>query len=1846
MSGVGYVSLCGPTAGRPRLFTIYQKKKSPWKYGNLWYPLGSLGEGAEWHFPFPVWVHRLASEVDRVMGKITDECGHKPIFEALEPRLLLSGTSPADGVISPDLGVANASAVAKKRVIIDMDPSITTAEPSLVDQLLDRTGSLTNGNVLPCDPDDILALIYAAQSEKWQVEGVTVGWGNMWDLFKPGIGIEPVRPVHQYWEAATKWVRELQELNLLEDSVGVYDGAGWEATWSEMDISPVDAHTGSLSREPETSNASDYIANTVMQNPGQITVIAQGTMTNLATAMYHYEGGPAQFLNDVDSIWVIGGGFPSLIPIRLGGNVPSTAFTAEYNIWRDPNAAEYVFSSVGHDGKINMVPLNATMDMTIGRSDWDEVLAGGTGLSSLVHEMVEGWVLVPLPPNGMYPFDTIGVAIALEADDLTTDYQVSDVQVLWPASATIGQHLGQTIALDNFGFPLPRPDRTDINIWHSFDIEAFRTRFIDRMIGPPTSQAPDYIVSNITPDGPVHPLPPLLTADSEFHVFVSTQNRGSQDAPGYPGTGPVSLTKVYLSLDDEITVDDICLGVQEVGPLAAGGPENDYVQVSLVGKGVQPGKYYIGAIADAPYDMHPIGIVDEGASEGNNTAIYLPFLTIQDEPVATLLSNGYVTPMTGVETTEYNYYVTYTHPQGESPKDVFMTPDEGPSLLMHEVSGNPTTGEVYTCSKEAFSPGVHDYFFTVRLQDGSMVSLSSDDPLPGPVVHAAGAMQITMLPEDDYEVGEEIRMNITIKDPDGNLYDPDGQYPIQVHETPSDYWYGSPVEVIRVDVGQYYFISRWTLAEGYTTFNCIVQSQEHKTTSVSCQLIGGDIPERDPVEISNISIDPPSINPGVTPVNITYDLSHEALVTIRIKDDTDATVRTLLDHGQRDPGANTAQWDGRDDDGQYVPDAQYSVVIEAINLQPLQSVGDYADWGTGFGQVRIPRGIWAHGDRIYAVDSDPRVPDTWKGLIFRKDTSLVGEFRNSAFMPLDIAVNSEGLIYTTSSPIYSTRIEVFDSDGNHLRSIGGVGTYLNRGPAITVDSEDNIYVGNGFNVYMLSSSETPLPGSGFPVGGSGMDEEITGIAVDMEGNIWVATFSSTIKKFDRNGNELFSFEGGFAGGSGISVRRDGLIFVKGRFGLYVFDSDGTPLHSHSLVSDERSSGVYADDAYVYATARTPGGAGELTTFSDLSSKDSKVCELIADSIPPTAIISAPANGGTVDAHATPTLSIMGTANDPAFSHYVIEWRDEAYPGLWWPLCNENVPVVDGQLATWDFAGISSGAYTLRLTVYDDTGTVTQTQVTVDYLDATAPSATILEPEGQATVSNLVRIEAESTDSDVLHVDLEYQPASGGIWQLMGTDWTRPYSLLWDTTALDSGDYLLRARASDTAGNTDESPATVAVSVDNTGPSAHIVAPGDGSAVTGETLLEADCTDADLAFVVFQYKKPEDTYWLPIGDVAAGDPLLVTWSTENLDSGAYELRALAVDAFWNIDEDPQVTVVYVAGVAARHVFYNNSAWDGNDPTAGIGDDGAIDADKHALRPDQTPTPANYTSYSRGINGIMIDIVGLDAEYTPVLGDFGIRINESPDTNTWINWPAASVDIRRGVGVDESDRVTLVWNDGEILNQWVEVTVLSDANDGNLGLGENDVFYLANLVGDADGDGQVGISDYETFVGEFGRSGDDLVTDLNGDGRADLYDFATLRGMYGNSVSVPTFPAAAPETPTAAPVATLQVATEPIAQVAAPMIPVIDQTLDDNNANDDSIATTALAPAIDLLAKSLSAVGYISGPQPISVGLPAATLQFAAAAGYDLRPLGDDLATNGQADDLLADILAESRLAVPL
>ena len=169
----------------------------------------------------------------------------------------------------------------------------------------------------------------------------------------------------------------------------------------------------------------------------------------------------------------------------------------------------------------------------------------------------------------------------------------------------------------------------------------------------------------------------------------------------------------------------------------------------------------------------------------------------------------------------------------------------------------------------------------------------------------------------------------------------------------------------------------------------------------------------------------------------------------------------------------------------------------------------------------------------------------------------------------------------------------------------------------------------------------------------------------------------------------------------------------------------------------------------------------------------------------------------------------------------------------------------------------------------------------------------------------------------------------------------------------------------------------------------------------------------------------------------------------------------------------------AEVAGRHVFYNNSVWDGNDAGASEQDDAAIAPDpdeasdlllgKTALLPGGTASFQNYTSYARGINGIMVDMAGLAG--TPVAGDFEFKVGNDNDPAGWGNGPEpTSVTVRSGAGDGGSDRVTLIWDDHDpshpettaVAKQWLQVTVLATPITG---LTEPYVFYFGNAIGES-------------------------------------------------------------------------------------------------------------------------------------------------------------------------------------
>lgn len=192
---------------------------------------------------------------------------------------------------------------------------------------------------------------------------------------------------------------------------------------------------------------------------------------------------------------------------------------------------------------------------------------------------------------------------------------------------------------------------------------------------------------------------------------------------------------------------------------------------------------------------------------------------------------------------------------------------------------------------------------------------------------------------------------------------------------------------------------------------------------------------------------------------------------------------------------------------------------------------------------------------------------------------------------------------------------------------------------------------------------------------------------------------------------------------------------------------------------------------------------------------------------------------------------------------------------------------------------------------------------------------------------------------------------------------------------------------------------------------------------------------------------------------------------------------------------------VAAVAGRNVYYNNSYFDGANAAMNAADDAAIATDKVALRPGQTATFANYTSYSKGLNGVMVDVAGLNQEQVWALtaADFTFRVGNTSTPTTWTAAPAgATISVRRGAGANGSDRVSITWPDGAIAGRWLEVTLAANARTG---LAAPDVFYFGNAIGES------GDSTADAFVTavDQGRARDNPRTGRNPAAIDNLFDF---------------------------------------------------------------------------------------------------------------------------------------------
>jgi inosine-uridine nucleoside N-ribohydrolase len=258
--------------------------------------------------------------------------------------------------------------------------------------------------------DDGLALALAIKSSELQILGVTTVAGN-----------DTVQ------RATSDALRELEIAG--RSDIPVYRGANrplvheksdWAATvhgkwWS--DELPAMPPGGFAKTQAQAENAVDFIIRTVNANPGQITIIAIGPLTNIAMAI-RLEPGLAQ---KVKKIAIMGGAIGSLD--GGGGNVTPNA---EFNFWVDPEAAQVVVRS---GIPIALTGLNVTRKTNFTKAWYDKIVAVDTPLTRLIKERMDaGYATNPTRAGQMYDELTVGTVIdptLVKSKDMYVDVDIN-----------------------------------------------------------------------------------------------------------------------------------------------------------------------------------------------------------------------------------------------------------------------------------------------------------------------------------------------------------------------------------------------------------------------------------------------------------------------------------------------------------------------------------------------------------------------------------------------------------------------------------------------------------------------------------------------------------------------------------------------------------------------------------------------------------------------------------------------------------------------------------------------------------------------------------------------------------------------------------------------------------------------------------------------------------------------------------------------------------------------------------------------------------------------------------------------------------------------------------------------------------------------------------------------------------------------------------------------------------------------------------------------------------------------------------------------------------------------------
>jgi hypothetical protein len=245
-------------------------------------------------------------------------------------------------------------------------------------------------------------------------------------------------------------------------------------------------------------------------------------------------------------------------------------------------------------------------------------------------------------------------------------------------------------------------------------------------------------------------------------------------------------------------------------------------------------------------------------------------------------------------------------------------------------------------------------------------------------------------------------------------------------------------------------------------------------------------------------------------------------------------------------------------------------------------------------------------------------------------------------------------------------------------------------------------------------------------------------------------------------------------------------------------------------------------------------------------------------------------------------------------------------------------------------------------------------------------------------------------------------------------------------------------------------------------------------------------------------------------IATLGPNSTQFNDTGLDAGTqyfYKIRAVDLAGTSAFSGEASATPPRPT-IVGRWAFYNRSSFDGQNGSSNVADGFAVAPDKQALLPGQTATFANYTSYDKGLNGIMIDIANFQG--VPGPDDYTLLVGNNSDPSTWTPAPTPTfITGYLGSGVDGSTRLEIVFDDNDVQNEWLQVTLHANANTDLL---TPDVFYFGNAIGEAgDSPNSAAVNAIDELAARAAPGPATLANpyDFNRDGVVDLTDQVIAR-----------------------------------------------------------------------------------------------------------------------------------------